>query len=87
MRAPQSEPYLSACALAKALGISRASLYQAIRAGTIVGHRLYEGGQRRYLLSEARAAFRPAPYLSEDLHKACERAAMRAVAQASKAAT
>lgn len=86
MSAP-AEKYLTACALAKALGISRATLYRAIQAGTIVGHTLYDGGHRLYLLSEARAAFRAAPYMSEDLHRACERAAKRAVARAAQGMT
>lgn len=82
MSTATSEKYLTASALAKALGVSRATLYRAIHAGTIVGHTLYEGGHRLYLLSEARAAFRAKPYMSDDLHKACERAAKRAMAKA-----
>lgn len=80
--ATATEKFLSASQLAKALGISRTSLYRALHAGSIQGHVLYEGAQRKYLLSEAQAAFQAAPFMSEDIHRACERAAKRAVAKA-----
>lgn len=78
MSPAHEEPYLSASALARALGISRTTVHAAIASGAIVGYRLHGQGRRMYLLSEARQAFKPVLDLGPDLKRSCEAAAKRA---------
>jgi len=78
MSPAHKEPYLSASALARALGVSRTTVHEAINSGALVGYRLHGKGRRLYLLSEARQAFKPVLDLGPDLQRSCEAAAKRA---------